>query len=41
MGSGVNSFALWCEFCGAVVHHAHDFGRKIKGLAIKYDFEEV
>lgn len=39
MGAGVNSFALWCDNCGAVVIHACDFGKKITGYEIKWDVE--
>jgi hypothetical protein len=37
MGAGVNSFALWCNNCGAVVVHACDFGKKITGYEVKWD----
>ena len=37
MGAGVNSFALWCDNCGAVVVHACDFGKKITGYEVKWD----
>lgn len=33
----VNSFALWCDNCGAVVVHACDFGKKITGYEVKWD----
>lgn len=39
MGAGVNSFALWCSNCGAVVVHACDFGKKITGYEVKWDVE--
>ena len=39
MGAGVNSFALWCDNCGAVVVHARDFGKKITGYEVKWDVE--
>lgn len=39
MGTGVNSFALWCDNCGAVVIHACDFGKKITGYDVKWDTE--
>ena len=34
MGSGVNSFALWCDNCGAVVVHACDFGKKLQDMRL-------
>ena len=37
MGAGVDSFALWCDNCGAVVVHACDFGKKITGYEVKWD----
>ena len=37
IGVGVNSFALWCDNCGAVVVHACDFGKKITGYEVKWD----
>ena len=39
MGAGVNSFALWCSNCGAVVVNARDFGKKITGYEVKWDVE--
>lgn len=39
LGAGVNRFALWCDTCGAVVIHAKDFSRKIKGFSVKFDLE--
>ena len=39
MGAGVNQFSLFCDNCGAVVIHAVDFGKKIKGFSIKYDLK--
>lgn len=39
MGSGINSFSLWCDNCGAVVVHAHDFRRKITGYEVKWNVE--
>lgn len=40
MGAGVNQFAMWCKNCGAVVIHAKDWRRKIKGFSINFEFEE-
>ena len=37
MDAGVNSFALWCDNCGAVVVHACDFRKKIIGYEVKWD----
>ncbi len=37
MGAGVNSFALWCDNCGAVAIHACDFEKKITGYEVKWD----
>lgn len=37
IGAGVNSFALWCDNCGAVVVHACDFGKKITGYEVKWN----
>ena len=37
IGVGVNSFALWCDNCGAVVVHACAFGKKITGYEVKWD----
>lgn len=39
-GFGTNQFALWCKDCGAVVIHARNWGRKINGFSIKFEFEE-
>lgn len=39
MGSGTNSFTMWCENCGAIQHHALNFERKIKSFSIEYKFE--
>ncbi len=39
MGGGVNQFALWCKDCGAVIIHAKNFGNKIRGFSIKFEFE--
>lgn len=41
MGAGVNSFALWCDNCGAVVVHACDFGKKITGYEVKWDVKQA
>ena len=41
MGVGVNSFALWCDNCGAVVVHACDFGKKITGYEVKWDVKQA
>lgn len=40
MGSGVNQFALWCNNCGAVLIHAKEYGRKINGCSIKFEFDD-
>lgn len=40
MGSGVNSFTMWCNNCGAIAHHARDFSRKISDFEIKYGFDK-
>lgn len=40
VGSGVNTFSLWCQRCGAVVIHARDFNRKIESCDIQFNFEE-
>ena len=39
MGAGANQFALFCDNCGAVTIHAHDFNRKINGFSIEYVYE--
>ena len=41
MGAGVNSFALWCNNCGAVTVHARDFGKKITGYEVKWNVEQI
>lgn len=40
LGSGVNSFTLFCTQCGALVHHAHNSEHKITGFSIRYDLDE-
>lgn len=40
LGSGVNTFALWCSSCGAVVIHAHEYNRKIDSFEITFKMEE-
>lgn len=41
VGSGVNSFTLWCANCGAVIIHACDFSKKITGYEVKWDTEQT
>ena len=40
MGSGINSFTMWCENCGSITHHAKDSSRRISGFDIKFEFKE-
>ncbi len=40
MGAGTNTFALWCDNCGAVVIHSRNFDKKIRGFEIKWEYEE-
>ena len=39
LGAGVNQFTLWCEDCGAITIHAKNFGRKITGFSIQFDYD--
>lgn len=39
MGSGINTLTYWCE-CGANALFSHLYGKRIKRIESKYEFEE-
>ena len=39
LGSGTNSFTMFCNSCGSVAHFAHNSSFKIGGLEVRHILE--
>ena len=40
LGSGINSFTMFCSDCGAVAHFAKNSDREIGGVVVHYMYKE-